>query len=114
MNKTYMASGIAAAVVVVAWVIAWTMSSSVANDDYTCYNYSMVQGSCQINEANCGAWENGKRVCNGTRIDTYSRGSSYRCGTFGGEDRERYTVNAACSVEQTDTVSPEVIEGWVE
>lgn len=114
MNKKYIISWVAAVVVVAAGATYWTMSSSVANDDYTCYNYSVSKGSCEYNQSDCGAWSNGKRTCNWVRVDTYNRGSSYRCGNSWSESRTQYTKNASCSVVETDTVSPEVVEGWVE
>lgn len=93
---------------------AFYMKNSVANLDYNCYNYTETKWSCNINPNSCTAWANWKRTCNWTQLNTYNRWSLYRCSTSWAETRATYSVNSACSVLETDYVSPDVTEGWVE
>lgn len=103
-----------AALIIGVLIGALYMKNSVANDDWTCYNYTESKWSCNIGPNNCTAWSNWKRTCNWTQVNTYNRWTSYRCSTGWAESRTTYSVNSACSIVETDYVSPDVTEWWIE
>lgn len=100
------------------WVVAWIIVISawayftLANDDYTCYNYSSSEWSCNVSDYNnCSAWSDLKRTCPWIKTTTYTRGSSYICSSSPSETRPSYSVNSACSIEEFDNLPPTVSWG---
>lgn len=110
MKKNYIV-----AILIIVWllVIYWAYKL-LANDDYICYIYSSSVWECKVDYTNCSDWNTWKRTCNWIITTTYTRWKSYSCWNFWAENRSTYTTNSACSVEETDTQSPDVSEWWIE
>jgi len=110
MKKNYIV-----AILIIVWllIIYWAYNL-LANNDFTCYKYTSSIWECVVDYTKCSAWTNWKRTCNWTITTTYTRWTWYACWTWRAENRSTYTANSACSVEETDTQSPDVSEGWVQ
>ncbi len=123
MNKTYIISWIITSFLVIAWGAYY---ATVANLDYTCYNYTKTS-SCSISTktyleakatswVNCTAWNNWKSICSwNIWVDTYTRWASYRCSNRNADARATVTIpGQAWQVEDTDTIAPTVTWWWIE
>jgi len=89
----------------------WTYFT-LANNDYTCYNYS-ASNSCSIDKTNCTDWVNSKRTCYGTKTTTYTRWNSYSCSNRNTENRKTYSTKWTCAEEFIDEIAPTVSEWWI-
>lgn len=121
--------------VIISSVIAWLVIVSgvyyaIANDDYTCYNYTESTSSCLSDQTICEPWTDWVRYCDWTNVTTYSVAWTYRCSFFefnrisnnswrwrwnlfsnNSRLNSEYSVNWTCRVKYTDTQTPQVI-GW--
>jgi len=113
--------------IVLLFVIAWgSYYYTMANDDYTCYNYTSSV-SCEIqwktfsdasamSWVSCTSWNNWVSDCSwNVQTTTYTRWSSYRCWNWNDESKTSYNVNGqACTVRYTDTQAPNVSDWGIE
>ena len=95
---------------------------SMANDDYTCYNYT-TSNSCAINGktfadasamawVSCTPWSNQISDCSGNyKTTTYTRWTAYSCSNYAAEKRASYSVSGVCTVRFTDTQAP-TVDSW--
>jgi len=101
--------------VVALFIIVWIGTTLlVANDDYTCYNYTSSLSSCSSNKTTCTPWTSGVRYCDWINVTTYTRWNSYSCSSRRAERRITYSINWTCRVKYTDTQTPKIPSWWIE
>jgi len=82
-----------------------------ANNDYTCYTFTEEIWACNYTEENCSDWVDWKRTCDWVQTTNYINNNSFACSSPW-QSSSKKSINASCSVEETDNTAPEV-EGWI-
>ncbi len=106
MKKEYIISIVVLLLVLVGWWVYYT----IANDDFTCYNYTTSEWSCKINTNDCGEWKDWKRTCNWVKVVKYTAKNSYICSKSW--QKKSYSINSVCSQEFTDSTPP-IVDWWI-